>query len=131
MTATVVNNVVTYYATFSLDRTRPRLKPGMTANVDVVVAERANVLNVPNSAVTQVGGSSFVTVVDSKGKQTRVPVVTGITSDTATQIVGGLSEGQRVVLASAAGLGSTNGGGGFPRAGAGGGIVVPLGGAGG
>ena len=38
-TATTSSNVVTYDVTFALDRTNAQLKPGMTANVDVVTAD--------------------------------------------------------------------------------------------
>ena len=46
-TATVVSNVVTYNVTFALDNPTPAaVKPGMTAEVDVIVAERDNVVHV-------------------------------------------------------------------------------------
>jgi HlyD family secretion protein len=48
---TTVNNVVTYDAVISVTNADYKLKPGMTANVSVIVAQRANALNVPNSAL--------------------------------------------------------------------------------
>jgi HlyD family secretion protein len=48
---TTVNNVVTYDAVISVTNADYKLKPGMTANVSIVVAQRADVLNVPNAAL--------------------------------------------------------------------------------
>lgn len=46
-----IQNVVTYTAVIDVDNPDLKLKPGMTANVTVTVAERRNVLKVPNSAL--------------------------------------------------------------------------------
>jgi HlyD family secretion protein len=111
-TSTSSNGVVTYDVTFALDRTEPGLKPGMTANVDVVVGEADNVIHVPTAAVTGSGSNASVTVL-KKSKQVRVPVVAGLQGDSSTAILSGLSEGQAVVLpsvaASSSGNSSTNG----------------------
>ena len=49
--ATVTNNVVTYKVIISLENKDLLLLPGMTANVDIVLGERQNVLRVANSAL--------------------------------------------------------------------------------
>lgn len=49
--ATTVSNVVTYDAVIDVDNTDLRLRPGMTANVTVVYAERKDVLAIPNAAL--------------------------------------------------------------------------------
>jgi HlyD family secretion protein len=49
--ATMVQNVVTYDAVIDVDNTDLRLRPGMTANVTVVYAERPSALAVPNAAL--------------------------------------------------------------------------------
>jgi HlyD family secretion protein len=46
-----VQNVVTYNVVVAVDNKDLRLKPGMTANVSIVVAQRDNVLKVPNAAL--------------------------------------------------------------------------------
>jgi HlyD family secretion protein len=48
---TTVNNVVTYDCVISVTNSDLKLKPGMTANVSIIVAERPNVLSIPNSAL--------------------------------------------------------------------------------
>jgi HlyD family secretion protein len=49
--ATTVQNVVTYDAVIDVDNSDLRLRPGMTANVTVIYAERQGVLAVPNAAL--------------------------------------------------------------------------------
>lgn len=46
-----VQNVVTYNVVVNVDNEDLRLKPGMTANVSIVVAQRDAVLKVPNAAL--------------------------------------------------------------------------------
>jgi HlyD family secretion protein len=47
----VVQNVVTYTAVIDVDNPKLQLRPGMTATVTATVAERRNVLLVPNAAL--------------------------------------------------------------------------------
>jgi len=98
-TATSSSGVVTYNVTFALDRSEPGLRPGMTANVDVVVGEADNVLHVPTAAVSGSGSNASVTVLRN-GKQVRVPVVAGLAGDSSTVILSGLTNGEAVVLPS-------------------------------
>lgn len=46
-----VQNVVTYNVVVGVDNKDLRLKPGMTANVSIVVAQKDHVLKVPNAAL--------------------------------------------------------------------------------
>ncbi len=46
-----VQNVVTYDAVIDVENPQLELKPGMTANVSVVYAERVDVISVPNAAL--------------------------------------------------------------------------------
>jgi HlyD family secretion protein len=46
-----VSNVVSYDTIISVDNRDLKLRPGMTANVSIVVAKRENVLRVPNSTL--------------------------------------------------------------------------------
>jgi HlyD family secretion protein len=48
---TTIQNVVTYEAVIDVDNEDLRLKPGMTANVSVVVDRREDALRVPNAAL--------------------------------------------------------------------------------
>ncbi len=46
-----IQNVVTYDAVIDVDNREGKLRPGMTANVTVVYAERTDVVRVPNAAL--------------------------------------------------------------------------------
>ena len=48
---TTVNNVVTYDCVIGVTNADYKLKPGMTANVSIIIAERENVLIIPNAAL--------------------------------------------------------------------------------
>ena len=93
------SSVVTYDVTFAVDRSAPQLKPGMSANVDVVTAESDNVVHVPTAAVNGSGSNATVTVLRN-GKQTRIAVVAGLQGDSSTAILSGLKSGDSVVLPS-------------------------------
>ncbi|MGI8492158.1 MAG: efflux RND transporter periplasmic adaptor subunit [Acidimicrobiales bacterium] len=99
-TSTVVSNVVTYAATIGLTNTPSTVKPGMTAQVQVVVDSRSGVLTLPSAAITTLGRTSTVVLLRS-GKQTVQPVTTGLQGDTTTEITGGLAAGDVVVIPSA------------------------------
>ena len=47
----MVQNVVTYTAVINVDNPELKLKPGMTANVTAVAAQRKGVLEIPNTAL--------------------------------------------------------------------------------
>lgn len=49
--ATTVSNVVTYDVVINVNNDDLWLKPGMTADVSIVIANHHNVLNIPNSAL--------------------------------------------------------------------------------
>ncbi|MGB2940585.1 MAG: biotin/lipoyl-binding protein [Candidatus Dormiibacterota bacterium] len=96
-TATVVSNVVNYYATIVVDSTDSRLKSGMTTNASVTIQSALGVLSLPNTAVQNTGGSSTVNLVRN-GQQTSVPVTTGLVGDSTTEIRAGLNDGDQVAL---------------------------------
>ena len=49
--ATTVNNVVTYDCVIGVTNADYKLKPGMTANVSIIIAQRQNALTIPNGAL--------------------------------------------------------------------------------
>lgn len=89
------SNVVTYQVIIGIDNKDLKLKPGMTANVDIITAQKQNVLLVPNKALR------FYTT-DEKGevkrykdkgvwilkdkKPVRINVTTGVSDDDKTEI---------------------------------------------
>jgi HlyD family secretion protein len=49
--ATTVQNVVTYDVVISVSNPELKLKPGMTATVQIIIARRENVVKIPNAAL--------------------------------------------------------------------------------
>ncbi len=49
--ALTVQNVVTYDVMITVDNDELKLKPGMTANVSIIVARRTNVVRIPNGSL--------------------------------------------------------------------------------
>jgi HlyD family secretion protein len=97
-TASAISGVVSYYVTVALPKSDPRLKSGMTAQVEVLTKEVPGVLAVPSAAVHTQNGTSVVTVLDPNGTQRTANVQVGATGDGKSQILNGLTEGQQVVL---------------------------------
>ena len=73
------------------------LKPGMTADVEILVEERPSVLQVPIESIVAVGEDHLSWVVTDRGLEPR-RILIGDTNDTVVEITGGLSEGDEVVL---------------------------------
>jgi HlyD family secretion protein len=48
---TTVQNVVSYITVVTVDNSSLKLRPGMTANANIITAERKDVLRIPNSAL--------------------------------------------------------------------------------
>ena len=114
-TSTVSNNVVEYGVTLRLHGQPGSLRPGQTATVQIVTSRATNALYVPSAAVQTAGGQSTVTVLRGSS-QVSVPVQLGVQGDQTTQIVRGLSQGERVVIPTTTGAGGFPGGS-FPRIG--------------
>ena len=75
------------------------LKPEMTANVEIVAAEKDDVVLVPAEAVARQRGKQVVKVVASPGAAPEErEVEIGVNDGTKVEIVKGLAEGETVVL---------------------------------
>ena len=96
------NGVVTYAVRVSFPDNDPKVKVGMTADLNIVSAQRASVLLVPNTALLPKGTGRVVQVptTDAQGRPAtprEVDVKTGLSDGTMTEILSGLSEGQQII----------------------------------
>jgi RND family efflux transporter MFP subunit len=96
--AVIQDNVVNYIVTVAIHDSQGKiLRPEMTTNATVYLATRKNVLSVPTSAITRERGERYVTVVEAeKHVQRRVKV--GWKDNGFTEIIGGLKEGERILV---------------------------------
>jgi HlyD family secretion protein len=67
---TTVNNVVTYDCVISVTNSDYKLKPGMTANVSIIVAQRENALTIPNGALRFRPPENAIVLTNSAAAQT-------------------------------------------------------------
>ncbi len=73
------------------------LRPGMFAQVDIVVATESDAILVPTLSIVPRGEGSVVYVVEN-GKAVARPVTAGIANATSTEIVRGIAAGEQVVM---------------------------------
>lgn len=94
-----VSNVVTFEVKIEvLGENKALLKPEMTANVEIVAAEKQDVLTVPQEALRRQKGTHLVDVLKADGTKEEREVETGLSDGTRQEIASGLAEGERVVL---------------------------------
>lgn len=106
----IVQNVVTYDVVIRVDNPELKLKPGMTANVSVIVARKKDILKLPNATLrfrppekektrTLYKGSGVWVM--EVGKPKRIAVSVGISDGSYTEVLSGdLKEGQEVIVES-------------------------------
>jgi HlyD family secretion protein len=95
------DNVTTFEVRVSIDNPNGELKANMTANAEVLIKEDKNVLSVPQQALVydaQKNASVFVPAPKEKDGQKKISVTAGISNGSRTEIIGGLKEGDTVVL---------------------------------
>ncbi|OGG09573.1 hypothetical protein A2154_01445 [Candidatus Gottesmanbacteria bacterium RBG_16_43_7] len=90
------NGVTQYPAIIQLDLENAQILPNMTVTANILLSSKNNVLTLPAAALIQEDGQSYVKVPDGKGSR-MVAVEVGISSDTMTEIVSGLSVGDTVI----------------------------------
>ena len=105
-----VQNVVTYDVIIKVDNPDFKLKPGMTANVSIVLSVKKDILKIPNAALRFNPDAKDKATVQHKGpgvwimenkKTLRFTATTGISDGNYTELVSGdVKEGQEVVLGS-------------------------------
>jgi HlyD family secretion protein len=94
--ASSVNNVISYGVIVELDGVGDAVKLGMTATVDVVIAERSDVISVPQSAVVETDdGPAVLKVEVGANEPVSTAVTVGIKGDGLIEITSGLIAGER------------------------------------
>lgn len=105
--ATTTSNVVTYTVVIGIDNTDMKLKPGMTANVEIITAEEKGVMLVPNQALRFYIDDSDNAKrykdrgvwIMKNGKPERVTVKIGVSDEDNTQILeSSLKIGDEVIV---------------------------------
>ncbi len=94
---TNTGGVISYLIKIAFSKPDPRIKSGLTANIDIQTKQDNNVLILPQYAILQNDQGTFVeTLVNNKIVQT--PVVLGIQDETGNvEVTSGVSEGEQVI----------------------------------
>jgi HlyD family secretion protein len=120
-----VQNVVTYDTVIGVSNPELKLKPGMTANVSIIIAHKDDVLQIKNAALryrppeaasaqpprskSSPGGQRPTGAREQRtertvyalsfGRPKAIPIKTGISDGIVTEVIDGLKEGDQVVTA--------------------------------
>jgi HlyD family secretion protein len=95
------DNVISFEVKVSIDNSTGELLANMTANAEIILEEHKRALLVPESAVVydaKRNASVDVYTPSAKTGRDRRPIKVGISNGTKTEVVSGLTEGQKVVL---------------------------------
>lgn len=93
-----ISGVTNYYVTVLLDSGDPNLTTGQTAQVGVISSQKESALSVPNAAVIRRDGKSYVNVAGPDGVPTPKEFQPGLQGDIRTEVLGGLNEGDEILL---------------------------------
>lgn len=98
-------DIVSYEVHLGLEAVDLPVRPGITANAKVVTSELLNVLLVPNRAIAADRQTGKYYVSRLQGQEAvQVEVKIGLRDESSTQIIDGLTEGDRLVLVTDQGL---------------------------
>lgn len=92
----VSSGVATYPAVIAYDFGTDRMYPNMGVSASIIIKVKDNILLVPSGAVQNQNGQTSVRVLKNGHVQT-VQVEAGDSSDTETEIISGISEGDQVI----------------------------------
>ena len=96
---TVIEGVATYKTTFQFIKEDERIKPGLTANIDILTDKRENVIAVPQRTVIGKNNERIVKVLSNDGNIKEISVEVGLKgSDGNVEIIKGINEGDKVVI---------------------------------
>ena len=92
-----LQNVVTFEVRIEItSENKTLLKPEMTANLTILIAENKDALLVPFASIIREKRETFVNVIKPDGTEERRPVKIGLTDGVDTEIVSGLEENETV-----------------------------------
>lgn len=96
-TSGIVSSGVTNYPTsITLDTQSPEIFPNMSATANIIIDTKSDVLIIPSSAIQTQQDQSFVRILKN-GVPQDMSVEIGISSDTDTEIISGVNEGDEVI----------------------------------
>jgi macrolide-specific efflux system membrane fusion protein len=96
--STVISNVTLYQVDLKPRYIPEVFRSGMSATVKIIQESRSNVLQIPQEAVKQREGKSFVLVKNEEGKPRPRTIETGLNDGQNVEVISGLTEEDIVVI---------------------------------
>lgn len=98
--ATIIQGVVYYKTKVILESQDEKIKPGMTANIEIITAEKENALAVPNQSIKKENGQNVIEFIQDQKTNTTAtkPVEIGLRGNSLTEIINGLKQGEEVII---------------------------------
>ncbi len=95
---TIIQDVVYYKIKVQFKKITAEIKPGMTANVTIIIKQRENVLRAPIRALKRLDKNSFqVQILNNNGKAENKEIQVGLIGDDYFEIISGLQENDKVI----------------------------------
>lgn len=98
---TVIEGVATYKTILQFKEEDGRIKPGLTADIDIVTNQKDNVFSVPFRAIIEKQDKKYLRIITNKNKKLEyqeIEVITGLRgSEGEIEISSGLNEGDEVI----------------------------------
>ncbi len=92
------NSISKFSVKVAFNRSDPRLRSGMSANVRIISRKHTGVVLAPLEAVSFPDKSGVVTVLMAGGKSEKRAIVTGLRDDTHVEVLSGLLPGDKLVI---------------------------------
>ena len=87
-----------YNIKISIDNPSGELKSGMVCDVELVLSKHSDIIKIPSEALINSGDDYFVYIAKDDKKAEKVKVTIGISDENYTEIVSGISNGDRVIV---------------------------------
>jgi RND family efflux transporter MFP subunit len=97
---TIIDSVPTYKVTFEFAENSDKIKPGMTANVDILTALKQGALSVPSRAVLKKNSHRYIRVLNADNiSYSEVTVTLGMRAQNGeVEILDGVKEGDKIIV---------------------------------
>ncbi|OIO45807.1 MAG: hypothetical protein AUJ25_01200 [Parcubacteria group bacterium CG1_02_37_13] len=98
LSETIIEGVSTYKTILQFTTQDEKIRPGMTANLDILTAQKDNILAIPTRTIITKNGSKTVNLLNQGGTIEERRIEIGMrSSDGKTEILSGLSQGDKVI----------------------------------
>ena len=93
----ITEGIVTYLVKVKVAQPKIYLKPGMSAEVEILTTKRENVLLAPQSALQEKDGKNYLRI--KRGKDFKqVEIKVGLITEEFAEIISGVKEGEEILL---------------------------------